>query len=377
MNGLRRLIFLLTLLFPSAALAQIREEYRPLSELLATRPERVATEGNRVEVIPSGSELFFRMQEDIMGATQTIHASFFIFHNDEAGFVIRSAFQLQALDSLEVQYIAEDFIQKSRFIRPMKKAGVKVGHQLFFPLIPRNHQKYLLLDGTLAYAGGCNIARNNLLEWEDMAVRLRGPVVAQMEQLHARNWKRTDGSPSAREPKETESYAGGVIVQPVDEDPAEKSHLNLQAYIWALDHAKEYFYAKTPYFLPPSSLVKALSDAARRGVDVRLVIPRHKDARVALITLFEGTYFKNLLAAGVHIHLRESLFDHSKVFSCDHYLSAVGSVNLDALSLLYNYENNLFFYDEGISTQIKRLIEEDFSDCEELHLEGARHGIIR
>ena len=118
------------MLFPSAALAQIREEYRPLSELLATRPERVATEGNRVEVIPSGSELFFRMQEDIMGATQTIHASFFIFHNDEAGFVLRSAFQLQALDSLEVQYIAEDFIQKSRFIRPMKKAGVKVGHHM-------------------------------------------------------------------------------------------------------------------------------------------------------------------------------------------------------------------------------------------------------
>ena len=366
MSSFLRSIFLATLLFPTAAFSQIREEYRPLSELLSTRPEREPTEGNLVEIIPCGAELFLRMQDDMMAAEKTLHSSYFIFNDDEAGFLVRTAFRLKAMDGVEVQYIAEDFNQKASFVNPMRKSGVEVRHHPLLPLTPRNHHKYLLIDGVLAYAGGNNISNDNILEWEDWAVRLRGPVVASMEQVHARMWERRRGKASEYEIKEEEPFDGGVTVQYVDDVPGEKSRLHLKAYIWALDHAREYFYAKSPYFTPPKEFMRSLVDAARRGVDVRILIPAFKDAPSRVVVPFERAFFEELVQAGVHIHLRKDRFDHSKMFSCDNYLSAMGSVNLDALSFSRNFENNLYIYDEKISAEIKRSIEEDLVNCYEL-----------
>lgn len=369
MNALLRPIALLTLLYPSVALPQIREAYRPLAAMLSTRPEREVTEGNRVELIPCGPVLFSRMQEDIMDAEETVHAAYFIFQGDETGFLIRSAFQLKALDGLDVQYIAEDFTQKARFIHPMERAGVQVRHHPFFPLMRRNHQKYLLLDGTVGYAGGVNISHDNLFKWEDTAVRLEGPVVAKMEKVHAHMWKRKGGKASERVIQTPASREDGVAVQCVDEDPTEKSRLNLRAYIWALDHAQTYFYAKSPYLKPPEELIRALVNAAGRGVEVRLVIPAFKDAPSRVILPFERAVFEDLVRGGVHLHLRTDRFDHSKMFACDDYLSAVGSINLDALSLVHNFENNLYFYDEAVSVEIRRNIEADWEKSPELTLE--------
>lgn len=367
-NTLRHL-FLAALLFPAAAMSQIREEYRPLADLLSTRPEREPTEGNLVELYPAGQEVFQKMQEDIMAAQKTVHAEYFIFSKDEAGFPFRMSLRLKALEGVEVQYLAEDITHNAGFINKMRKSGVDVRHYPFFPLLRRNHQKFLLLDGEVGYSGGLNIDRENLLEWGDMAVRVRGPVVARMEQSFAKMWKHRGGPESAYDIKESAPFEGGVIVQSVDEDPTEKNHINLNAYIWVLDHAKEYFYAKSPYFKPPDEFVEALSNAARRGVDVRLVIPAHKDSPTRIIIPFERVFYEDMVKAGVHILLQTDKFDHGKMFASDGYLSAVGSINLDALSFVYNYENNLYFYDEGIAAEVKRLIEADFQDCEELTLE--------
>ena len=371
-NTLRHL-FLVALLFPAAAMSQIREEYRPLADLLSTRPEREPTEGNLVELYPAGRDVFLMMQEDIMAAQKTVHAEYFIFSKDEAGFPFRMSLRLKALEGVEVQYLAEDFTHNAGFINKMRKSGVDVRHYPFFPLRRRNHQKILLMDGEVGYSGGLNIDRENLLEWGDMAVRVRGPVVARMEQSFAKMWKHSGGPESACDITESAHFEGGVIVQSVDEDPTEKNHINLNAYIWVLDHAKEYFYAKSPYFKPPREFVEALSNAARRGVDVKLVIPAHKDSPSRVIIPFERVFYEEMVQAGVHIILQSDKFDHGKMFVSDGYLSAVGSINLDALSFVYNFENNLYFYDEGIAAEVKRLIEAEFQDREELTLEEVAH----
>lgn len=369
MRNTLRPLFLAALLFPAAAMSQIREEYRPLADLLSTRPEREPTEGNLVELYSAGPDVFLMMQEDIMAAQKTVHAEYFIFSKDEAGFPFRMSLRLKALEGVEVQYLAEDFTHNAGFINKMRKSGVDVRHYPFFPLRRRNHQKFLLLDGEVGYSGGLNIDRENMLKWGDMAVRLRGPVVEKMEQSFAKMWKHRGGPESAYDIKESAPFEGGVIVQSVDEDPTEKNHINLNAYIWVLDHAKEYFYAKSPYFKPPDEFVEALSNAARRGVDVRLVIPAYKDSPTRIIIPFERVFYEDMVKAGVHILLQTDKFDHGKMFASDGYLSAVGSINLDALSFVYNYENNLYFYDEGIAAEVKSLIEADFQDCEELTLE--------
>lgn len=359
-------ILFAAIFFPVAAISQIREEYQPLARILYTAPGREPTDGNLVEIIPGSPKVFVRLQEEIMDAHESVHAEYFIFDSDEAGFWFRTALALKARQGVEVQYLAEDFTQQPRFINSMKSSGVEVRHHPMLPLKRRNHQKFLLIDGEVGYTGGMNVAVDNICEWEDIVVRLRGPVVASMETEYAKIWERHGGSPSAFEIKKIHPYEEGITVQSVDEDIREKGHLNLQAYLWALDNAKDYFYAKTPYLKPPKELVKALKDAAARGVDVRIMIPSHKDSPATVLVPFERSYYYELVKAGVHIYLREDMFDHSKVFVCDDYLSALGSINLDALSMYYNYENNLYFYDESTAALLKLSIEEDFGNCIEL-----------
>lgn len=366
MNSALRSLLLAAVLLPAAAMSQIREEYLPLVELLSTSPEREPSEGNLVQFFECGPEVFSLMQEDIMAAKKTIHSEFFLFDQDEAGFLFRTGFRLKALEGVEVRYISEDFTQKASFINPMRKSGVDVKHHPFFPLRPRNHQKFLLIDCSVGYCGGANITMGNFFEWDDMSVRVQGPVVAKMEMAYAKMWKKRKGKESAWEIRAAEPYEGGVIVQSVAEFPKEKSRLNLNAYIWALDHAREYFYAKSPYLKPPEELIEAMINAARRGVDVRLLLPALKDPPTGVIVPFERVFYEDLMKAGVHIHIRTDKFDHGKMFVSDGYLSAVGSVNLDVLSLVSNYENNLFFYDEGIASELRRFIEEDMSNDNEL-----------
>lgn len=363
------ILFLAVLLFPVTAMSQIREEYRPLANMMATLPEREPTEGNLVELMTEGPEVFVKLQEDILAAEETIHAEYFIFNADYEGNTIRTALRLKGLDGLEVRFIAEDFCTNAAFINNMKKSGVEVKHHALTPLRCRNHQKLLLLDRNVGYTGGMNVAHDNFFDWEDITVRLRGPVVAKMEQLYAKMWERHFGKPSAYDIPEIQPYEGGAIVQSVDENPEAKTRLNLKAYIWALEHAKDYFYAKTPYFKPPQELADALADAARRGVDVRLIIPWEKDPVAVIEVPFERVFYEDLVKAGVHLLMRTDMFDHSKMFVMDDYLSSTGSINMDALSFLYNYENNLYFYDENIAQQIKSIIEDDFDNCFELTME--------
>lgn len=337
-----------------------------MAQMLSTLPDREPTEGNLVELLPSSPEQFLLLQDDIMAAKKSIHMEFFIFDADFAGNVIRTALRLKALDGVEVQFIAEDFTTRADFVDRMKKSGVSVKHHPFLPLRPRNHQKYVLVDGTVGYTGGMNVARDYFCDWDDMVVRLRGPVVEKMEKAFAKMWARRHGKPSAYETKVAEPYEGGVIVQSVDEDPKEKDHLSLKAYIWALEHARHYFYAKTPYFKPPKEFADALVNAALRGVEVRIVIPEHKDSPAEVVVPFERVYFDDLVKAGVHILMRTDKFDHAKLMVVDDYLSAVGSINLDVLSMVSNYENNLFFYDCGVAAQVKQFIVDDLENCYEL-----------
>jgi len=337
--------------------------------MLATSPEREPTEGNLVEVLLPGTELFLRLQEDIMAAEERIHANYYIFGADDIGNTIRTALMLKALDSLDVRFIGDNLGSKAGYTRHMESCGVQVKQRRFFPLRPRNHQKFLLLDFAVGYTGGVNISYDSFYDWIDCMVRFRGPIVAKLEQLYARMWEEFGGETPDYSIPVPEPYEGGVIVQAVGDLPKEKARWNLKAHVWAVKNAKTYFWAKTPYIKPPQELFDALIDAARRGVDVRLMTPWVKDHATKLESPFERVLYEDLVRAGVHLYIRPEKYDHSKIFVTDDYLSSTGTINLDVLSFCSNYEDQLYFYDEGIALQFKSLIEDDFDDCYELTLE--------
>ena len=368
----------------SSALLAIRSEYHPLATFLASAPERIPTRGNRVELVPDGEQLLWLLTRDIMAAREFVHMDYFIFKDEPETDYIHAAMRLRALDGLEVRYIAEDFTQKKGYINRMRRSGVEVKHYRMFPLVHRNHQKLVVIDSDVAYTGGMNLARDYFYYWDDLSVRLQGPAVASVELLFDKMWRRLRGAPTRAVCSPPPVPGSDVIVQQVDDSPYDKENRTLYAFVWALDHAKEFFYAKSPYFAPPPELARALKEAAGRGVDVRLILPERGD--LSFMDPVNRSYYKQMLDAGVKLYQRGDRFDHSKVFTSDNYLSCIGSSNMDGVSFRSNFENNLLFYDEDLAQEIRSLIEQNLARSELItpeYLQGLSgwermgHGLLR
>lgn len=179
--------------------------------------------------------------------------------------------------------------------------------------------------------------------------------------------------------KETGSAAGetdfhathptlkGKLIQIVPDEPDLPLPILQLSYEWALQHAREYIYLQTPYFVPTEPVMDALKTAALCGVDVRLMLPEVADN--ILMRPANRAYYEEALQAGVRIFLRQGEFIHAKTFVCDDYLSSIGSANLDFRSFAINYEVNSYIYDEETAVMNKGIFMFDIRQCRELTLE--------
>ena len=351
------------------------EEYRPLARLLADLSHLTVTEGNEHEIITSGQQKFQRLVEDLKGARDSIHIEYYHFWNDEGGRKIRKILMDKAREGVEVRFLFEniaDFNIPPRYFYEMRKAGVHVMQFTSMLRNPlryltlmnyRNHRKILVIDGKVAHAGGMNINDKYFRQWRDTDIRLTGGAVAQLQYVFLETWMMVGGQlerPLQAYFHRPES-ASGERIQVVPDDPQSDYSVMQAGYEWALRHAQHYFWMQTPYFVPPASLLAAIEDAARRGVDVRLMLPMRADN--FFMRPANRIHFQELLAAGVKIYLRGDPFIHSKTFVSDDYLSSIGSSNLDIRSFDKNYEVNVILYDEGTARECCAIFEKDLELC--------------
>jgi len=159
----------------------------------------------------------------------------------------------------------------------------------------------------------------------------------------------------------------GKSMQVVADEPDARWGLIRMGYEWILQHAKDYVWMQTPYFVPPASVMSSLCIAALSGVDVRLMLPRKADN--LLMRPANRAYLSHCLEAGVRVFLRNGNFMHCKTIVSDDYLSSVGSANMDNRSFSINFEVNTYVYDKEAALQAKGVFEEDMIQCDELSLE--------
>lgn len=359
-----------------SVLEAIRPAYRPLAELFTQTPEERPTAGNTVEIIRDGSRKLDMLVQDMMAAQDYIHMEYFEFYRDAESRLVRKAMELKAMDSLEVRYIEEDFMNipyPNRFFNQMRRWGVEVGHYNILHLNRRNHQKIVTIDNAVAYTGGMNIGPTYFHEWDDTHIRVTGPCVPLLDKIYSVMWNRIGGNPTRADYQKTvrpvsvpeEAYRN-VIVQMVSDEP-DNGHEIMDSYIWLLDHCQDYLYIQTPYFTPPKAVREALKRAVARGLDVRLLIPEKTDMKV--VDPANRSYYKECLEAGIRIFESSGRFNHSKIFVADDYVSSVGSANVDGRSLKLNYENNTYFYDEAVTRDFKEYIQAGMDASREVTLE--------
>lgn len=380
----------------SADLVELRSELppAPIPELallpIQHLPPELAdfvlppTGGNSVEILIDAAEAYPAMEKAIEEARDHVHFLFYIWQKDKVGERFRDLLIEKAKQGVEVRALYDSlgsWVLTTRFLKPLKEAGGKVGAFLpmsFFSRVPtfnfRNHRKILVCDGEVGFVGGFNIGEEYTRNWRDLAARLRGPVVDQLQEVFADDWhfaageNLTDRRYFGRWSPRQEGDPGDPATCAVLGSGPETEEMVLRdALFIAITEAQERIYITTPYFIPDPATLVALRTAVYRGVDVRILVPGMSD--VKLVQLAARSYYEDLLEAGVKIYEYQPKMLHAKILLFDHKLSVLGSANLDNRSLKLNFEISVFLGSVEVNRRLCELFLGEIEESREVHLE--------
>jgi cardiolipin synthase len=358
----------------------IVEKNLKLATLIGKTSELGVYGNNEIDIFTEGEKLLARMLEDISMAKDHIHAEYFIIETDETGNTFKEALIRKAQEGVDVRVIYDDLGSwklKRSTIRDMKKAGIKMQSffKIRFPYFTskinyRNHRKILVIDGTVGYLGGFNIADRYTkgLEWgvwRDTHLRIEGDAVAGIQHTFIYDWlyitKRLHTNKRFF-PQTTVTTPTAVQIGISGPDMHWESIM--QAYCLAISNAKKYIYIQTPYFLPNESIMNAIESAALSGVEVKLMIPYRSDEKMS----YEASmsYMGSILKAGVEVFQYTKGFIHSKTLVIDDEIAIIGSANIDLRSFEQNFEVSAFIYNETHSKHLKELFISDMKVSKKL-----------
>lgn len=248
----------------------------------------------------------------------------------------------------------------------------------------RDHRKIVVIDGAVGYIGGINIDRRYLNEpgdqkvfWRDTHLRLQGPSVQALQILFSQQWMMVSDIDLTEDLTlfDDGKHVGEMNVQIVGSAPDNEHHTMMDLYFEAIANAENCLCISTPYFIPNESVLTALYNQARSGVEVKLILPAVSDsAWVQSATL---SFVKNLLKHKVRVFLYEKGFSHSKTMVVDDVMSIVGSANMDQRSFDSNAEANAIIWDKGFTQEMNVQMAKDLEDSIELTLDNMHHYITR
>lgn len=344
---------------------------RPLMKLFTNQNWALPFKDNEVSIFTDGYEFVSTLLYNIGQAQDHIHLDTYIIEDDPLGNLVADALIDKARQGVEVRLLYDDvgcWRVKDRFFNRMKAAGIQV--YAFMPVrFPaftgkvnyRNHRKLCVIDGKVGFIGGMNIALRYVKgtarqTWRDTHLCIRGGAVYAIQRAILVDWyfvSRTLVTDRRYYPPVDKTIDNNCLTQIVTSSPVSPWPDIMQGYVRVLLQAHRYVYLESPYFLPTEPVLFAMRTAALSGVDVRLIVPRHGDAK--LVEWASRSYLMEVIEAGVKVYLYEPGFNHSKILVSDDNLSSCGSTNIDFRSFENNFEANAFFFNEGMALRLKKV----------------------
>ncbi len=342
-----------------------------------TRPATVRVGEGTVTSYTYGQDLYQDMLAAIGGARHQVLLESYIWKGDATGERFKQALYDAAGRGVEVYAIYDGFANLvvsplfKHFRPPVKvleypvySAGLR-----FFDLrrYGRDHRKILVVDDEVAFVGGYNIGSAYATEWRDTHVRITGPGVWDLKRAFADFWNLH---------RRSRSTAPLLLETPSEWEPRIRVHRNVprlwmfpirSMYLEAVNRATRNIYLTSAYFIPDAGFVDALKQAARRRVDVRVLVPATSNHVVA--DWLSRGYYGELLAAGVRIFRFQDAMVHAKTATIDGAWATVGTANLDRLSMTGNYEVNVELIDPAMAAEMERIFATDLSHSVELTAE--------
>ena len=348
-----------------------------------------------VTYYPLGEEMFAAMLEDLRKAEHYIFLEYFIIQEGLMWDWILEILEQKVKEGVDVRLIYDDVgcvsLLPFHYAEQMEKKGIRcLAFNRFIPVVSlvmnnRDHRKIMVIDGHTAYNGGINLADEYINKkvrfghWKDTGVRLHGDAVFNFTLMFLEIWN------SFRVPDldydvfrphrwHKEPFEGDGYVVPYADTPLDNEELGEDVYINILSQAKEYVYIATPYLLISDEMENALCLAAKRGVDVRILMPGIPDKPT--VFFMAKSYYPPLLKAGVQIYEYTPGFVHAKSYVCDDRIATVGTINMDFRSLYLHFECGTFLYGCRAVLDVKRDMEECFPRCHQVSPGDCRQGLI-
>jgi len=322
--------------------------------------------GNRVDMLFDGAAAFPAMEAAIREAKRTVHVMFYIFRDDETGRRWRSLLVERAKAGVTVRVLIDAWGTPrftGKFSEPLRAAGASVASFLpshFMPLLaPRfnfaNHRKLLVVDDRVAFLGGMNVADEYAHRWRDLMARLEGPAARALDHVFLDDWFFASSEDVPLPERPALDVVGMTDCAVVASGPDRASYIH-DAYFILFTRALRRIWIVTPYFIPTDALATALTTAAGRRVDVRILLPSTSD--VGIVKYAARSFYSALLSSGVKIYEYQGPMLHAKAFLVDDEMSAVGSANVDTRSFRLNFEVGCFLSDLDTGVRIERWFEE-------------------
>ncbi|WP_456277409.1 cardiolipin synthase [Bacillus sp. AK128] len=333
-----------------------------------------------ISLFITGQQLYKDLFEQLEQATNHIHILFYIVKDDEISKEFLNILKKKAKDGIEVRLLL-DWVGSKRITKKMKKELKENGVLfsfchipklpfLFYSLNERNHRKIAVIDGKIGYLGGFNIGKEYIGldpkfgDWRDYHLKIEGEGVQDLQKQFVYDW---DDATKKKLPTNTNFFPtlhSGAIkhkIVPTNAVYLESVFINL------IKEAKKEIIIGTPYFIPSHALFTEVLQAAKRGVNIKVIIPFKGDHPLVKEAAFH--YFKPLLDAGCKIHRYYSGFFHAKVIVVDDQVCDIGTANFDKRSLYLNHEINCLIYDQQFIRQVRAIMLQDIESSEEVTFE--------
>lgn len=336
--------------------------------------------GTKVDFFNSCSEAFLDILDKIKQAKHHIHIEYYIFMDDKIGNLFSQLLIEKSKQGVEVRILYDDvgsWKTRKAFFKNLENNGVQVK-----PFLPvklkwiigkvnyRNHKKIIIIDGEIGYLGGMNIS-DRYVEglkfgiWRDSQIILEGLAVAALQTSFLLDWHSMTGLILAdKEYYPRLDNMGDAHVQIVNGSPFGIDKWIHIGVLNAINMAKKSIYIQTPYFIPTESLLQSLQLAARKGIDVKLMLPEKSDT--IFVHISSKSFIESLLIYDIEVYFFKFGFLHSKIMIIDDELTVTGSANMDIRSFETNFEINAFIYDYTTTQKAKKIFYNDLVNCEKI-----------
>jgi cardiolipin synthase A/B len=342
--------------------------------------------GNSVTTLLNGEQMFPAMLEAIQSAKKTINIETYVYSAGDVGKKFADALEERARAGVQVRVMVDGVgaAGATKYAKQLKRAGAQVVqyHPLHWWALTaaqhrnnRTHRKLLIVDGQLGFIGGAGVAdewlgnADSKKHWRDTHYKVRGPIVAQLQSAFVDNWMETTGEVLEGDDHFPQlADAGEHPAQVFKSSPDGGSESMALLYLLSIAAAEKNIRLASAYFVPDALSIRALADAAKRGVKVQIIVPG-KNIDVKIVRPASRARWGELLRAGVEIYEYQPTMYHVKQMIVDDLWTSIGSANLDNLSFRLNDEANLNVMDAAFAREQIQIFEDDLGKSKQITYE--------